>query len=153
MAAIAKKARQTANVARAMANRAADEVKFKRRGNQRELARLALIRANEAAAVAEYAETKARQAGKKHTIAGQTQYGVQVRHDRLCKTQAAALLAAEVARRRLVHRAMCKRVLTAAVNVAKQKQQQRQHHRALAIAAKKAVRKRQQIEQQVVDAG
>ena len=74
VAAIAKKARQTANVARAMANRAADEVKFKRRGNQRELARLALIRANEATTVVEYAETKAQQAEKKHTIAKQKHY-------------------------------------------------------------------------------
>ena len=35
VAATAKKVRQTANVARAMANRAADEVKFKRRGKER----------------------------------------------------------------------------------------------------------------------
>ena len=108
---------------------------------------------NEATTVAEYAGTKAQQAKEKHAIAEQKHYDVQVRLDCLCKTQATALISAEVARRRLVHRAMCKRVLTAAVNAAKQKQQQRQHHRALAIPAAKAVDKRQQIEQQVVDAG
>ena len=74
----AKKAKQTANVARSMANRAADEVKFKRRGKQRELARLALLRANKAGFVANKAETKARQAENRHAIAEQEDSDVQM---------------------------------------------------------------------------
>ena len=68
LAVIARKARQTASVARAMANRAEDEFEFKRRGKQRELARL-LMRVNEASFVADKAETKARQAEDRHVIA------------------------------------------------------------------------------------
>ena len=59
VAAIAKKARQTANVARAMAYRAANKVQFKSRGKQRESA---LELANEAKAEADRAEAKAQKA-------------------------------------------------------------------------------------------
>ena len=47
---------------------------------------------------------------------------------------------------------MCKRVLTAAVTIAKQRQQQRQQGQITTRDATKAVRERQQIEQQVVEA-
>ena len=57
--------------------------------------------------------------------------------------QAAAFAAAVVTEQRLVHRAMCKRVLTAAVTVAKQRQQQIQQGKLAARDTAGAARKRQ----------
>ena len=144
VAAIAKKARQTANVARAMAYRAANKVS--RRGKQRESA---LELANEAKAEADRAEAKAQKAETDCTIAEQKDNDVQVRYERLYETQAAAFLTAEVARQRLVQRAIRKTVLTAAAGVAKQKQKQQQQRQALAINAAETAVKRQQIKEVV----
>ena len=57
--------------------------------------------------------------------------------------QAVAFAGAVVAEQRLVHRAMCKRVLTAAVTVAKQRQQQIQQGKLAARDTAGAARKRQ----------
>ena len=57
--------------------------------------------------------------------------------------QAAAFAAAVVTEQRLVHRAMCKNVLTAAVTVAKQRQQQIQQGKLAARDTAGAARKRQ----------
>ena len=67
------------------------------------------------------------------------------------RMQAAAFVAAEVARRRLVLRELRKTALTAATDVTEQKQQHQQQRRALAIAAASAAGQRQQIDQQLVE--
>ena len=66
--------------------------------------------------------------------------------------QAAAFAAAVVTEQRLVHRMMCKHVLTAAVTVAKQRQQLKRQGKLAARDAAKAVRKQQQLEQEVLEA-
>ena len=138
VAAIAKRARQTANIAKGTACKAAKKVKFKR--------------ANEASAHADRAEAEAHLAEARHLVAEQEDNDVHLIYERLCKKQKTAFIAAEVAAKRLVQRARCKTVLTTAAKVAKQKQRQRRQRRELAIATAKAVGKRQQTEQQVVEA-
>ena len=113
---------------------------------------MALERANEASAHTDKTEAEAQLAEARYSIAEQEDNNVHLIYERLCKKQKVAFIAAEVAAKRLVQRARCKTVLTTAAKVAKQKQQQRRQRQELAIAAAEAVGKRQQTEQQVVEA-
>ena len=119
VAAIAKRTRQTANVAKVTACKAAKKVKFNRRGKQHVIA---LERANKASAHGDRAKAEAQLAEAMHLIAEQEDTNVHLIYERLCKKQKAAFIAAEVAAKRLVQRAMCKTMLTTASKVAKQKQ-------------------------------
>ena len=119
--ATAKMARQTANVAKVTAYKAATQVKRNRRGKQHVIA---IERANAANAHADRAEAEAQLAEVKYAIAEQEDNNFHLIYERLCKKQKAAFTAAKVAAKRLVQRARCKTVLTTAAKVAKQKQQQ-----------------------------
>ena len=113
VAAIAKRAMKTANIAKVTACKPAKKIKFNRRGKQHVIA---LECANEASAHADRAEAESQLAEARHSIAEQEDNDVHLIHKRLFKKQKAAFIAAKVAAKMLVQRARCKTVLTTAAS-------------------------------------
>ena len=99
-------------------------------------------RCSEASAAS--AEKRIKAAEAEHIAASAEYNDIWIKYKSRYRTQAAAFVAAGVARERLVMRELRKTALTEAANVAEQTQKQRQQRRAAV--------QRQQIEQQVVEA-
>ena len=126
--------RRAAGIARIQAT--ASQAKSDARSKRRHM--LALAKA----AAARY--DKQMEAAEAEYMAAEAEYNdSMIEYDCRYWAQAAAFAAAVVDKQRLVHRAMCKRVLTAAVTVAKQRQQQIQQGKLAARDTAGAARKRQ----------